>query len=188
MTSPTPPPELDPAALEAARYRKKPVEVDARQFFPTDLPWPDGVEGYQREVVQTLPGDTHLWNAWRIATLEGVMEVRPGDWIIRGVKGETYPCKPDIFEMTYEPLTASRARGEGDDFERGWKPIESAPEDGTWVLVCQYTPGLGNPLPAIASQDQDGVWRWEPEHNPCSVCWTHWMPLPASPSLDRNGE
>ena len=39
---------------------------------------------------------------WRIGTLEGPHEVTPGDWIIRGVKGEFYPCKPDIFEMTYE--------------------------------------------------------------------------------------
>ena len=37
-----------------------------------------------------------------IPTLEGVMTARPGDWIIRGVKGEFYPCKPDIFEATYE--------------------------------------------------------------------------------------
>jgi hypothetical protein len=38
-----------------------------------------------------------------ITTLEGVMRADPGDWIIRGVKGEFYPCKPDIFEATYEP-------------------------------------------------------------------------------------
>lgn len=38
-----------------------------------------------------------------IQTLEGVMRAYPGDWIIRGVKGELYPCKPDIFDATYEP-------------------------------------------------------------------------------------
>jgi hypothetical protein len=42
--------------------------------------------------------------AWRIGTLERSYEVSPGDWIIRGVKGEFYPCKPDIFEATYEPV------------------------------------------------------------------------------------
>lgn len=41
-----------------------------------------------------------------IATMEGTMCGRRGDWIIRGVKGEIYPCKPDIFEMTYEPIAA----------------------------------------------------------------------------------
>lgn len=39
----------------------------------------------------------------KIRTLEGVMTAQRGDWIIRGVKGEIYPCKPDIFEATYEP-------------------------------------------------------------------------------------
>lgn len=39
-----------------------------------------------------------------IETLEGVMHASPGDWIITGVNGEKYPCKPDIFEKTYEPV------------------------------------------------------------------------------------
>ena len=39
-----------------------------------------------------------------IETLEGVMKADKGDWIIRGVKGELYPCKPDVFEMTYEKV------------------------------------------------------------------------------------
>lgn len=39
-----------------------------------------------------------------VQTLEGTMAASPGDWIIRGVKGEFYPCKPDIFESTYEPI------------------------------------------------------------------------------------
>lgn len=42
-----------------------------------------------------------------IHTLEGVMVADPGDWIIRGVQGEFYPCKPDIFEATYEPVEES---------------------------------------------------------------------------------
>lgn len=40
----------------------------------------------------------------KIETLEGVMTAQPGDWIITGVKGEKYPCKPDIFEQTYMPV------------------------------------------------------------------------------------
>ena len=41
---------------------------------------------------------------WRIPTLDGVMWAKEGDWIIKGVNGEFYPCKPDIFEKTYEAL------------------------------------------------------------------------------------
>ena len=48
--------------------------------------------------------DTGRWMC-SIKTLEGWYTVTPGDWIITGVKGEVYPCKPDIFQMTYEPVT-----------------------------------------------------------------------------------
>jgi hypothetical protein len=46
----------------------------------------------------------------RIKTLEGVMSVRIGDWIIKGVNGELYPCKPDIFEKSYEPVCAGETK------------------------------------------------------------------------------
>ena len=84
------------------KYRKLPVEIDAIQ--------------YQREknimAVQDFFGDGNgrelLYDAdkndYFIRTLEGDMHLTEGDWIIRGVKGEYYPCKPDIFEATYEPL------------------------------------------------------------------------------------
>lgn len=72
-----------------AKYRKKPVVIEAVQWFKMgDHP---GV--YEHE---SAGGLGEIW------TLEGEMTVAPGDWIITGVKGEQYPCKPDIFEMTYE--------------------------------------------------------------------------------------
>lgn len=45
---------------------------------------------------------------WYIPTLEGDMRLSPGDWIIKGIKGEFYPCKPDIFEATYESVEDSK--------------------------------------------------------------------------------
>ena len=45
--------------------------------------------------------------SWDIKTLEGTMSAGPGDWIIQGVKGEVYSCKPDIFNATYEPVEAA---------------------------------------------------------------------------------
>lgn len=51
-------------------------------------------------VIQAYQTDVEL----KIETLEGVMTASPGDYIIQGVKGEIYPCKPDIFEMTYEKV------------------------------------------------------------------------------------
>jgi hypothetical protein len=76
-----------------AKYRKKPVVIEAYQT-PTRL---------------------------EIKTLEGVMTANPGDWIITGVKGEKYPCKPDIFEMTYEPALC---------------PPHTYSKDSTHCLAC----------------------------------------------------
>ena len=77
-------------------YRKKPVVIEATQWFKHgDHP---AVENYFPPGRSLDPSPTHGW----IATLEGGHIVTPGDWIITGVKGEHYPCKPDIFTATYE--------------------------------------------------------------------------------------
>lgn len=78
------------------KYRKKPIVIDAEQFIPDNKPWPKGV-------VTTTESPT----GYGINTLEHTKikhEVTPGDWIITGVQGEVYACKPDIFEKTYEPV------------------------------------------------------------------------------------
>jgi hypothetical protein len=74
------------------KYRKKPVVIEAQQFFEYCAEgWPLGV--YK---------DSDSPTGFAIDTLEGSHQVTEGDYIITGVKGERYPCKPDIFEMTYE--------------------------------------------------------------------------------------
>ena len=82
------------------KFRKKPVVIEAIQL-PLD-PTDDDVMA-----VHTFMGAAD-WSSDRdcgiaINTLEGTMRADPGDWIIRGIKGELYPCKPDIFAATYEP-------------------------------------------------------------------------------------
>jgi|LakMenEpi03Aug12_release.lakeMendotaPanAssembly.Ray.scaffolds.fasta_scaffold73240_6 hypothetical protein len=85
-----------------AQYRKKPVVIDAVQY--------DGnfrcLDCFSiNEVEQFIIGTDDAGNpCLKIPTLEGVMIASKGDYIIRGVKGEYYPCKPDIFEMTYEAV------------------------------------------------------------------------------------
>lgn len=84
------------------KYRKKPVVIDAYQWNPSDCPsalpdWLWATIGQRPQLFNERTG------ALIIRTLEGDMVAEPGDWIIRGVKHELYPCKPDIFAATYEP-------------------------------------------------------------------------------------
>jgi hypothetical protein len=105
---------------EPAKYRKKPVVIEAVQ-------WDGGAENATPIIDWILSsGHTASWDeaheAWEsedgcqgyaaepehlaIHTLEGTMRADPGDWIVRGIKGEFYPVKPDIFAATYEPAEA----------------------------------------------------------------------------------
>jgi len=88
-------------------YRKKPVEIQALQYNGINVP--DVISFTNGEVHLHLESDT-AYEAGKagqvyslvIETLEGEMKAMRNDWIIKGVKGEFYPCKPDIFEATYE--------------------------------------------------------------------------------------
>lgn len=83
---------------ESMRYRKRPVEVEARQLKKRDFmhvaEWCNGM----------VLMDGRSYSVLIIMTLEGKMKAQIGDWIIKGVNGEFYPCKPDIFEKTYEKV------------------------------------------------------------------------------------
>ena len=75
------------------KFRKRPIVIEAEQFFPDIKPWPEGV----RLIVSNV--EDYYW----IEILEGGHVVSVGDWIITGVEGGRYPCKPGIFDQTYEP-------------------------------------------------------------------------------------
>lgn len=102
-------------------FRKKPVEVEAVKYAGAgnmdvrgEVPawmW----DAFEDGTLEPTDGSDPL----RIKTLEGVMTVSPGDWIIQGVKGEIYPCKPDIFEMTYEPKAKALALAIREPFADG---------------------------------------------------------------------
>ena len=89
-----------------ARFRKKPVVIDAEQFKMDDAGVADFAAGHPvlfMEYEVQHDGGGYFLN---IPTLEGTHRANEGDWIITGVKGERYPCKPDIFEATYEAVEA----------------------------------------------------------------------------------
>jgi hypothetical protein len=78
------------------KFRKKPIEVDSFKWLHDEVPtwWSE-----RNDIHIEIHTATAL-----IPTLEGIMRASPGDWIIKGIKGEVYPCKPEIFEATYEKV------------------------------------------------------------------------------------
>jgi hypothetical protein len=87
-------------------YRKKPVVIEALQLRADTI----------KECLQFVGADNILGGGHEyleIMTLEGPIRARLGDWIICGVKGEFYPCKPDIFEATYEPAEMAEHECQG---------------------------------------------------------------------------
>lgn len=78
------------------KFRKKPVVIEAIQFLTGNF-----------AAIEDFVGGDAEWRDGEliVATLEGPLRASHGDWIIRGVKGEFYPCKPDIFTLTYEAVS-----------------------------------------------------------------------------------
>ena len=112
-----------PVEIEAVRWRgyssnlgvtaeapDQPIEITEANMhgikwepLPEWLPRPLPTVADAGVAAKTPGAITRDGDALLIATLEGIMRADPGDWIIRGVMGEIYPCKPDIFAATYEP-------------------------------------------------------------------------------------
>lgn len=110
------------------RFRKRPVEVEAWEFPGAAngkgdplIDAPDWVRLDERVTYSYLAGGPRLRGRLFIKTLEGEMAADAGDWIVRGIKGELYPVKPDIFAETYELIEPS-------------PPAEPAPDGGATLL------------------------------------------------------
>lgn len=80
------------------QFRKKPVIVTAFRWDGQPLPEP-GIQGFKLEIEDNV-------NVLRVPTLNGMATAVPGDWIVCGLQNEFYPCKPEIFEATYEKPAA----------------------------------------------------------------------------------
>ena len=170
------------------KYRKKPVVIEAYQT------------------------DKEL----DIETLEGTMHASVGDYIITGVRGEQYPCKPDIFEQTYEPADAHTASP--------WHRVEDGlPDDEVPVLAILHNTYCRNVVLKLChighhkrtteeygwqeyegeteyDEENDCFWIpegwWESNYHEDNLNWeigktdgtiTHWMPLPEPPQEENDG-
>lgn len=84
------------------KYRKKPVEIEAVEWTGANHLI---TETFMKGSGAYIDYSERPLGVIKIPTLEGVMDARVGDFIIKGIKGEFYPCKPDIFKLTYELVT-----------------------------------------------------------------------------------
>ena len=126
------------------KFRKKPVVVEAKKFTGENGQEIADFMGCQFPALEH--GDLI------IGTLEGNHRAKPGDWIIKGVQGEFYPCNPDIFQQTYEPIEAHFEPNETED-EGMNDTVDSA------VMLCA-------PSPCKTCSDRD-----KPENeDPCAMC------------------
>lgn len=119
---------------DVKRFTKKPVTISAIQWTGDNLPdvieftgkhprWGDWFAD-MGEYIDHVRSDG---NRFKIFTLEGVMDALPGDWIIRGVQGEHYPCKQDIFAATYDPAELQERR-KADSEPAAWKAVHHSEE------------------------------------------------------------
>lgn len=97
------------------KFRKKPIIIDAVQYLGDNI------------VIGVCNCDAA--DPAHCHTLEGPLHVSAGDWIITGVKGEKYPCKPDIFEKTYEPASASDGATRVKQLV-----LDQAQDEGLWAV------------------------------------------------------
>lgn len=86
--------------MSAQKFRKRPVVIEAVQWTGENL---DELRSFVSEEWR----DNRIHAPLGIKTLEGVMEISKGDYVIKGINGEFYPCKPDIFEASYDKVEES---------------------------------------------------------------------------------
>jgi hypothetical protein len=83
------------------KYRKKPIEIEAIQFNGKNIKEIELFLGYKPEKYYDSMANLTILS---IKTIEGTLVAMEDDWIIKGIRGEFYPCKPDIFKLTYEKI------------------------------------------------------------------------------------
>lgn len=170
------------------KYRKKPVVIEAFQMTKErrldNHEWPNWLNyawNLDFSVVGAVGSEGEPpWAAESkliIRSLEGVMTVDWGDWIIRGVKGELYPCKPDIFAATYDPVSPAAESGDVDAIVsalyrrfKDWSKRGFGPDDVTWCEVRADVLALTCLPPASA--EPDAFVPMHPKHGPLWACTT----------------
>jgi len=148
------------------QFRKRPILIEAYQV-PFDHCTQSGIDGWNAITEWLKQVAQRRWqynnrDGIEIETLEGVMTASPGDWIIKGVKGEIYPCKPDVFAATYEPAEATSL----DDFDHpihSWFELSYAQFLTVPRLVLESMPLEWQHQMAALLQEMDDTFDWRPK-------------------------
>ncbi len=98
-------PRLTLFSEHSMKFRKRPVVIEAHRWNGSDDCGPAWFLAARAQPYVAVGGIGRDGDVLRVSTLEGIMRAEMGDWIIKGVKGELYPCKPDIFDATYEAVS-----------------------------------------------------------------------------------
>lgn len=121
------------------QFRKKPVVIEAIQWPGTKFDAPIPV--WAREALNALPGSVgfmmRVGDEIIIDTLEGQMRASPGDWIIRGIKGELYPCKPDIFAATYDVAAPASDIAAAPEQQQDQALVDLMPKRAAFIAYCE---------------------------------------------------
>ena len=135
------------------KFRKKPIEIEAIQYTGESRPLLEWLLYEESGKVSFVPAEQAADRRLVIRTLEGTMIATPGDWIIRGVKGELYPCKPDIFAKSYDPadapapLTFDRLAEANDARAKQWNPTgQDVPLSFAVLELCGEVGELANEM------------------------------------------
>lgn len=152
----------------ARAYRKKPVVVEAVQWTGENRA--EMCEFIDPEVFEIIPRVGLV-----IHTLEGDHHASPGDYIIKGVNGEFYPCKPDIFAKTYESAALTP--------QNEWVNAKDNPPQLTGKYICcvEDTHGYMWSIPADYLLEMK---TWVGEFGEIKNKVVYWMPLPAPPAKE----
>jgi len=172
------------------QYRKKPIAIEAVQFNglnPTEIKEFVGenceVEIYDNKV--TPPVASII-----IHTLEGDMEVSNGDYVIKGVKGEFYPCKPDIFEQTYESVEIQQEQSAKQGYKdcNGCEYNQTLKDQIGWQFRgCFGGDYKGKPIAKIELCPLKVVQQKQPEvdlEKEIQECWQNWLSPSNQNSVD----
>ena len=135
------------------KYRKKPVVIEAFRYAMDSRPdWFD-TKVTSNEIITYVGTDIRDSSQYycEIKTLEGIMRGNCGDYIIKGVQGEVYPCKPDIFEMTYELASTSSQTEISDE---SWEGCDGCTEQDKYFWTKGYQAGYNRATHTEISDDR----------------------------------